>query len=87
MCESVSLAVFFLSLVVSHIYIFMQAVNFPFLPFHKMTVGNAEVWGMENDRLVVSIVATKDFLVSCSPRDYISSSNGNLRAGTPEQDR
>lgn len=27
---------------------------------------------MENDRLVVSIVATKDFLVSCSPRDCIS---------------
>lgn len=27
---------------------------------------------MENDRLVVSIVATKGFLVSCSPRDCIS---------------
>ena len=42
-CVYVCLAVFFLSLVVGHIYIFMQAVNFPFLPFHKMTVGNAEV--------------------------------------------
>ena len=49
----VSVTVFFLfgyGLPISH-----RQCTSPFLPFHKMTIGHVEVWGVENDNHVSSL--------------------------------
>lgn len=70
MCVCVT--VFCLFFVMRHIVHISYRQCFLFLPFHEMTVGDVEVWGVENESLVVSIVVTKGFPAVHPLRDHTS---------------